>query len=209
MFLSSFALRLIALITMTVDHVGHFLYPRILWLRIVGRLAFPLFLFLCNEAYKYTRDRRKYALRLLIMGLGMHAVMLVASGPDNANIFITLAVCFITVWSLDEKQYLIAALAIAGGMALSMDYGLYAVGLMLVFHYLDGRWYLIAPLWVGLNAMGVALWHHHVIQHFSIISLLFIVLYNHKPGEKRFKYLFYLYYPLHIAVLYLLSGGLS
>lgn len=47
-------LKLLALATMIVDHVGYFLFPEVIWLRVIGRIAFPLFLLLVgfNGSYK-------------------------------------------------------------------------------------------------------------------------------------------------------------
>ena len=67
--LNGFHLKLIAACTMFIDHMGHTLFPTVLWLRCIGRLAFPIFCFLIAEGCVYTRDRRKYALRLLVFAL--------------------------------------------------------------------------------------------------------------------------------------------
>ena len=67
--LNGFHLKLIAACTMFIDHMGHTLFPTVLWLRCIGRLAFPIFCFLIAEGCVYTRDRRKYALRLLAFAL--------------------------------------------------------------------------------------------------------------------------------------------
>ena len=61
-------LKIIAMITMTVDHVGMQLFPRLLWLRMIGRLAMPVYAYMIAEGCRHTRDRKKYLLRLLGMG---------------------------------------------------------------------------------------------------------------------------------------------
>ena len=68
-FLNGFHLKLIAICTMFIDHLGYTLFPGDLWLRCVGRVAFPIFCFLIAEGCVYTHDRRKYALRLLAFAL--------------------------------------------------------------------------------------------------------------------------------------------
>ena len=58
--LSGNQLKLIALITMTIDHVGAYLLPQFTILRIIGRLSMPIYAFLIAEGCRHTHDRRKY-----------------------------------------------------------------------------------------------------------------------------------------------------
>ena len=57
-------LKLIALISMTCDHVGLQLLPDVLILRIIGRLALPIFAYMIAEGCRYTRNRKRYLLRM-------------------------------------------------------------------------------------------------------------------------------------------------
>ena len=74
--MTGFALKCIALLCMVLDHVGYLLFPHALWLRVVGRVAFPLYAFLLGEGFLHTRDRKRYLLRLLLLYL---------PGPDPAG----------------------------------------------------------------------------------------------------------------------------
>jgi len=71
-FFSSAALRLLACITMLMDHVGYLYYytlPIAPSLRVVGRLSFPIFAFLIAEGYRHTKNVGRYALRLFLLAL--------------------------------------------------------------------------------------------------------------------------------------------
>ena len=59
-FLTGNALKILAAIFMTIDHIGVMLFPRMLILRIIGRLALPVFAFMIAEGCKYTRNKKKY-----------------------------------------------------------------------------------------------------------------------------------------------------
>ena len=101
------ALKLIAVITMLVDHVGAGLFPEIIWMRMVGRLAFPIFAFLLCEGFAHTRDIRRYAVRL-------GAFALISEVPFNLlhsyrlfdlnaqNVFFTLLIGLLTLYGIDR-----------------------------------------------------------------------------------------------------------
>ena len=55
-------LKLIALFAMTCDHVGMQIFPQLLWLRMIGRLAMPIYAFMIAEGCRHTRNRKKYLL---------------------------------------------------------------------------------------------------------------------------------------------------
>ena len=67
------ALKLLAMALMTADHIHQMFAPAgaPLWLTILGRPVFPLFLFAAAEGFHYTRSRRRYLLRLLLASWGM------------------------------------------------------------------------------------------------------------------------------------------
>ncbi len=62
-------IKLIAIACMIVDHVGAAFFPKVYELRLIGRMAFPLFAWCLCVGVEYTRNIRKYALRLLIAGI--------------------------------------------------------------------------------------------------------------------------------------------
>ena len=63
--LSNNQLKILALLTMTVDHIGAYLFPRVMLLRIVGRIAYPIFAYMIGEGCRYTRNPKKYLLTIL------------------------------------------------------------------------------------------------------------------------------------------------
>ena len=66
--LSQEGLKIIACVTMLIDHIGAVLLPQYFSLRMIGRIAFPIYCFLLVEGAHYTKNPGKYALRL---GIGM------------------------------------------------------------------------------------------------------------------------------------------
>ena len=67
--MNSFILKIIACITMFIDHVGYAIFNGPSWFNYIGRIAFPIFAFQISEGYAHTRNIKKYLVRLLIFAL--------------------------------------------------------------------------------------------------------------------------------------------
>ncbi|MCI6386849.1 MAG: conjugal transfer protein TraX [Firmicutes bacterium] len=148
--LNGFHLKLIAACTMFIDHMGHTLFPTVLWLRCIGRLAFPIFCFLIAEGCVYTRDRRKYALRLLVFALLSEVPFdLMVGGtvwyPYSQNVLWTLLagalICWCVDWALRKKTpaaFLLTGAAVAAAFCLlelaGTDYRGWGMLLVVLFY---------------------------------------------------------------------------
>ena len=71
--MTSFVLKMIAMVTMIIDHSGDIFNPILgdntFYFNAIGRIAFPLFAFMIVEGYKHTSNFKKYILRLFIAAL--------------------------------------------------------------------------------------------------------------------------------------------
>ncbi|MFN2363319.1 MAG: TraX family protein, partial [Halarsenatibacteraceae bacterium] len=67
--MSSFQIKMVAITTMLIDHIGSIIFPEYIILRVIGRLAFPLFAFLITEGYRHTSNINRYLVRLSIFAL--------------------------------------------------------------------------------------------------------------------------------------------
>ena len=74
--ISSAALQWIALITMTLDHIGLYFFPNQILFRIIGRIAMPIFVFTLAEGFIHTKSRQKYFMRLGMLGVISEIVMI-------------------------------------------------------------------------------------------------------------------------------------
>lgn len=207
-------LKIIAMITMTCDHVGMQIFPQLLWLRFIGRLAMPIYAYMIAEGCRHTRDRKKYLLRLVGMGALCQAVYLVAMGSLYQCILITFSLSVLLIWLMDEaeekKQWgkLFTGILLAfflctvlpdllPGTDYEVDYGLPGV-LLPVLIYGAGTGGLLAGLTlVALKYGG--------IQWFAFLAVPLLVLYNGRRGKANIGKLFYWYYPVHLVVIYGIS----
>ena len=90
-FLNSNTLKLIAAISMFLDHFGLFFFPTTLWFRVLGRFAMPLYAFAIAEGCRYTRNKRKHF--LLLFGLGA-ICQIVYTIFDPKNLYFGILITF-------------------------------------------------------------------------------------------------------------------
>lgn len=213
-------LKLLAILTMLIDHTAVILsgcvpflrtpvfgttYTVFFLMRKVGRLALPLFCFLLTEGFVHTKSRVKYGCNLLIFALIselpynlMHGGKLINWGAQN--VFFTLFFGFLALWLLESPlriQYkaLILVPCIVFLPYLHADYSRNGVLLIILLYTFRENALLRGILSLPLLSGGVAAW----------CAFLPITMYNGKRGfitGKVLKYAFYAFYPLHILVLY-------
>lgn len=228
-FLNGFHLKLIAICTMFIDHLGYTLFPGDLWLRCVGRVAFPIFCFLIAEGCVYTHDRRKYALRLLAFALLSEIPFnLMNSGAVwdryHQNVLWTLLagalVCWLMDWALKKRAASSFALTGAVMVAafcllelLNTDYGGWGMLLVVMFYGVhrapNSPAVKMAAQAAGLAVFAVGVMNGRVItiELWALVALLPIWCYNGRRGfsPKAVQYGFYAFYPVHILILSLIA----
>ena len=136
-------LKWLALIFMFLDHAGKMCFPQVPELRILGRIAFPLYCWCMVVGAQYTRSFPKYLLRIALIGIISQPLYMVALHHPwtKINIFLTLFVALIGLWGLREKKFLshiwAPVIALILAQYLQVDYGW--KGVLLVFLLWGGR----------------------------------------------------------------------
>jgi hypothetical protein len=199
-------LKIVAVLCMTIDHVGAILLPNVAWLRIIGRVAFPLFAYQLAIGYVHTSDLRRYALRLGIWGLIAQPVYMLAFGVRlwELNIFATLLLGLLAMWGWDHRHWWVVALAVLPPLvqlwmpSVGPDYGAYGVVLCLVsFIFLNDRHQLVTSHGLLHILAGALLWP---TQIYAVLSIP-LILVPPRSHLHRVQGFFYAYYPVHLAVL--------
>ena len=175
--------------------------------RYVGRLGFPILAYLTAEEFVRTRDRRQYALRMLLFALLSEvpfdlAVYHTPFYPHYQNMMFTLFAGVLVMAVMESTQNpCLKAGALAAGCALSW---------VLQFDYnVVGVLFIAAMYWFRHNdiaqlAVGVVLCALESVSYYCVSALAFVpvVLYNGRRGAFQLKYLFYVFYPVHLLALY-------
>lgn len=259
--LTGYHLKMIALITMLIDHIAAVLIWRIyvgsfhitasmqmsdfigdkliVWvaehqelvyaiyenMRLIGRMAFPIYCFLLVEGFLYTRSVKKYALRLLLFAfLSEIPFDLALTGSwwsmDYSNVFFTLVIGLVLIWAVSyiekfyefwqEKQWDnflgtlvvammgIVAVAVFGGFAdmiLKTDYGFAGIIAILIL-YLFRR---TRELGFTLTVLALSVFSSST-EILALLMLVPMMKYDGSRG-KNIKYVFYAFYPVHLLIL--------
>lgn len=215
--MSSFQIKLLACFFMLIDHLGVILFPDQLFWRVIGRLSFPLFAWSIANGFFYTHDLRRYLQRLFFFGLLIQLPYSLYFHSWELNIFFTLSLGLAAIWLFDRTAnkgfgFLLVFLIAGLGDAVQADYGSYGVLTIFIFYYcredfrklvstflLLNLLRFLAPLISGMGVAGLS--DMDYIQPISAAALAMIYFYNGQKG-RSWKYLFYIFYPGHLLILY-------
>ena len=237
--LSNNALKILASVFMVIDHVGVILFPHIIWLRIVGRLSFPIFAYLIAEGARHTRSRGRHFLTMLGFALIIQTVYFIYKPSREMSVLVTFTLSLAVIYALEffksalfssnatTQRKLLTALLFLDSVAavslldhvLDLDYG--AAGCMLpvfpalfttpkttdgkapaIFLQLDTKPIRILAAAIGMLALALA---DGGIQYYGLCAIPLLFFYSEQRGRLRMKYFFYIFYPAHLLILYLIS----
>ena len=209
--MSALALRIIASISMLLDHIGFCLHIDVL--RYIGRLAFPLYVFLMVNGFYHTKDRTRYALRLALFAVLSQipfTLMCYNKAMDpRLNVMVTLLLGLLVIWlgeAMRKHRYLryiclVPAIVVYGACYfgwIQSDYDTKGILLAVVFWYFRDK-----KLWITIGAF-FAVWSSSIVsfgfdllygrqtpvptawqmtQMLSLLALPLIFLYNGQPGR--------------------------
>ena len=221
-FFSNNQLKILALITMTADHVGLQLLPQYEILRIIGRLSFPIFAYMIAEGCRYTKHRKKYLTTLAAMALVFQLVYFFAMGSLYQGLFVTFTLSVSLIFALDRvrsRRDLPSWLLAGGVMAVivllsvllpvwwttsdfAVDYDIWGVLLPVAVYFAPTKGHKLLAAAVLLILLA---WMWGGRQWYSLLALIPLACYSGQRGKYRMKNLFYIYYPAHLAVIFLLD----
>lgn len=102
--LSGNALKIIAAISMIIDHVGVILLPKIIVLRIIGRISFPIFAFMIAEGATHTKNKLKYFLFVFLLGAICQTALYIVKGPEKLNVLLSFSVAILGIYALQYMK---------------------------------------------------------------------------------------------------------
>ena len=227
--LNSNHLKLIAIIAMTIDHIADLIYPGMpnniisIILHIIGRLTAPIMFFFICEGFYYTKNLKKYILRLFTFAIISHFAYCFAFGINlipfsSGNIFNQTSIMWSLAWSVValyianktnlrewQKWVLIILINI---ITFSSDWSCIAVMAILFMYSNRGnlkKQFISMVFWIFVYSFISYLF---VSKTYGLTTLAVVLaypllsIYNGEKGKTNWmKWFFYLYYPLHLAII--------
>lgn len=232
--MTSFLLKIIGIITMLFDHIGDSILGHFSFFNLVGRIAFPIFAFQCVQGYMHTKNLKKHFIKLLIFAcISQIPFMLFLSTFANTfylNIFFTFTLGILALYLYDKSKnkifgFLSVLFISIIGHFIQVDYGAFGILLMFTFYFFcdnkkTNHNFAMQHKKTVMSIIVIFLCFIKYVPDilnapylfttylscaiFTCLSLIFILFYNQKEGPKS-KYFFYIFYPLHLLILYILS----
>ncbi|GAA4923728.1 TraX family protein [Nesterenkonia rhizosphaerae] len=175
-------LKLTAVITMILDHVG-FVYD-IDALRIVGRFAFPAFAYLLVTGFQHTSSRRRYLVRLLVFAVFAQVpYYLLFEYGHQLNILFTLALGLCALSALGRPgvvPLVVIPVAFLGSFA--VEYGAYGLLLIMIIYWLYRRPLLLCAAACLLTCLSTVLLFAPT-QYFAALALPLVLLLARHTGS--------------------------
>jgi len=227
--LSNDRLKIIALVTMVIDHIGAYLFPQVKLLRIIGRIAFPIFAFMIAEGCRYTKNKKRYLLNMAVLSVITYLLFYSVSSPRFLRIPFTFTFSVVLIYTVQNfflKWYkgsimekiisliillfvFLTVFVICNNFA--VDYGFYGcmlpvyISLMWIGCDLPNnkskyslKWALIM-LAIGLLCIYMK---YGGVQIYSFLAIPLLCTYNGKRENIMPKYFFYVFYPMHLAIIF-------
>lgn len=227
--LNSNHLKIIAIIAMTIDHFADLFYPNFpaepvpLALHFIGRLTAPIMWFFVCEGFHYTRNVKKYMLRLGIFalishfaycfGFGINPIPFSSGVFNQTSVMYPLFIAVVILWlnnsDIKMNQYLKMVISfILVWTAFPADWSCIAVLAILGMYQkrgnLKGQMVSICTyvLLYGLVSFFFVS-KVYAIELFGVLMVYPVLKhYNGERGNAKWmKWFFYIYYPLHLIIL--------
>ncbi|MCX4306031.1 MAG: TraX family protein [Acetatifactor sp.] len=210
--------KLAAILLMLIDHIGLFLLNNNILFRTVGRLAFPMFVYLLADGYHRTKDLKRYLFRTMSLFLiSYFPYSLAMSGGlffMPQNIYASLFAYLVMYWLLDRPslpapgKILVGTIFAFFAVFLQLQYSWYGVAIAIAFFYMQNLGVMNTAFIVTTLGVFYGYGFGFPIQGIGGLSAFLVppqgdFAPSEKPG-KGLQWMTYLFYPVHLLFFALL-----
>lgn len=216
-------LKLMAMVFMAIDHIGAYLFPHILWLRIVGRLAFPIYAYMIAEGCRHTRSMGRYFSTMAALAAVCQIVYFFAMDSLYMCILVTFSLSIGLIWLLQfaesrQQDLLSRVLVIFGiftvyflcdllpdlltGSDYQIDYGFIGVLVPVAIYGAKDKASKAVTCLLSLCCLAA---FSSKLQWWSLLAVIPLLFYSGQRGKRNMKWFFYLFYPAHLLIIHGIS----
>lgn len=216
-------LKLMAMVCMAIDHMGAYLFPQVLWLRIVGRLAFPIYAYMIAEGCRHTRSMGRYFGTMAALAVICQMVYFLAMDSLYMCILVTFTLSIGLIWLLQfaesrQQDLLSRILVILGIFSVfflcellpdvlnstdyQIDYGFIGVLVPVAIYSAKDKPSQIVTCLLALCCLAA---FYPKLQWWSLLAVIPLLFYSGQRGKWNMKWFFYLFYPAHLLVIHGIS----
>jgi len=198
---------------MLLDHVGIVFFPDIIIFRIIGRVSFPLFAYGIARGYKYTKNFKMYAIRLLLLAAFSQYpyFLLLKNGSLNIGFTLIAGLLVLRIYSCSLSKFIrlaIILIIMVLSQLLHFEYGFYGILTIFIFYRFWGKERVIYYQFL-LTVISILILRYDPIELIAAFSPILILSMNLliKTDLKLSKILRYGFYPVHLLILFLMKNG--
>lgn len=215
-------LKVIAMVSMVLDHIGVALFPEVEWLRILGRLALPIYAFMIAEGCRHTKNMWRYFGSMAFLAAICQLVYFFAMGSLYMCILVTFSLSIALIGLLKQAQNnhaffwtLLLMLGVCGAFFLceilpgrlphtdfQIDYGFLGVMIPVCVYATKDRAGKMTVMLLSFVCMATI---YGGVQWWALLAVPLLLLYNGRRGKWKMKWFFYFFYPVHLVVIYGIS----
>ncbi len=204
-------LKIIAVVSMLIDHIGLVFFPALLEMRVIGRIALPIFTAGVADGYFYTSNIKKYLKRIFLVGVISQVFFMLYFEIYILNIILLFFISLILIELLYNKsiKYRFLYIPLLVLILPGFEYGIYGF-LMILFYHLTRNKNILTLSSQGLLIFISSCFWANFIRPFHFLGVL-VVAYLPKNilRVNIGKYFFYWFYPVHLLILYIIKQSLN
>ncbi len=189
-------IKVIAMIAMLIDHISAYLWP-VQIMRIIGRIAFPIFAYQIGIGYQSTSSKKNYIKRMLIFAFISQIPYHLLNNDFQLNILFLFVIGIWTISLIEKKSYHFLAFPIA--LSSIVSFGFYGLVVILIFYFLRDK------INQAVSFFSANLAYILNVESMQIFSLLALPIIFNPLGRLNIpRNLFYFFYPSHLLLIYLI-----
>lgn len=205
-------IKIIAMVTMMVDHVGLIFFPNLIIFRLIGRLALPLYAFLISEAMKHTHSKEKYFKRLFFIALISQFIYVFTIGW-KLNIIFGLLLGTLSIYFIKKKKYIFLIFTFLLPIIIPTDYTIFGVIIPCIFYFFDKKAVQAVCFYIIFSIMIFYYSHYFSIFHLLALPVIYYIPFLFKKVDLKhsflmslnFNYFYRFFYPGHLLLLFVIQ----